>query len=99
MTPVLAFGSGYTITTLGRLFRRTLKRTNIESVARWMREVALQKDGYSILTNKDLAEHHEQLIKIYYHAGRYAGGARDKTAEMAYRTFERTTNANYSRNA
>ena len=59
-----------------------------------MREVALQKDGYSILTNKDLAEHHERLIKIYYHAGRYAGGARDKTAQMAYRTFERTTNEN-----
>lgn len=76
-----------------------MKRTNIESVARWMREVALQKDGYSILTNKDLAEHHERLIKIYYHAGRYAGGARDKTAQMAYRTFERTTNANNPRNA
>jgi hypothetical protein len=74
-----------------------MKRTNIEEVARWMREVALQKDGYAILTNKDLAEHHEKLVKIYYHAGRYAGGARDKTAQMAYRTFERTTNADNQR--
>lgn len=72
-----------------------MQRTNIEAVAKWMREVALQKDGYAILTNADLAEHHERLVKIYYHAGRYAGGARDKTAEIAYRTFERTENANY----
>jgi hypothetical protein len=62
-----------------------------ETIAKWMREVALQKEGCAILTDKDLAEHHERLIKIYYHAGRYAGGARDKAAEMAYRTFERTT--------
>lgn len=74
-----------------------MKRTSIEAIARWMREVALQKDGYAILTDKDLADHHEKLIKIYYHAGRYAGGAKDKTAEMAYRTFERTTNADNSR--
>ena len=75
-----------------------MKRTNIEQTARWMREVALQKDGYAILTNKDLAEHHEKLVKIYYHAGRYVGGARDKTAQMAYRTFERTTNADKKSN-
>lgn len=76
-----------------------MQRTNIEQVARWMREIALQKSGYHILTDKDLAEHHEKLIKIYYHAGRYAGGARDKTAEMAYRTFERTSNADNQRNS
>lgn len=59
-----------------------------EKLAKWMREVALQKNGYAILTDQDLADHHERLVKIYYHAGRYAAGARDSIALHAYRKFE-----------
>lgn len=68
-----------------------------EKIAKWMREVALQKDGYTILTNQDLVDHHERLVKIYYHAGRYAAGATDNVAAMAYRTFERVADADSKR--
>jgi len=59
-----------------------------EAIARWMRESALQKNGYALLTAEDLAYHHQELIKIYYHAGRYAEGARDEAATDAYLIFE-----------
>jgi len=59
-----------------------------EAIARWMRETALQKNGYALLTAEDLAHHHEELVKIYYHAGRYAEGARDDAANSAYLIFE-----------
>ena len=59
-----------------------------ESIAQWMRETALRQQGLSILSNQDLVDHHERLVKIYYHAGRYAEGARDKTALAAMLVFE-----------
>ena len=59
-----------------------------EAIARWMRETALQKNGYALLTAEDLADHHEELVKIYYHAGRYTEGARDDAANSAYLIFE-----------
>lgn len=60
-----------------------------ESIAKWMREAALERQGLSILSNRDLVEHHERLVKIYYHAGRYAEGARDKSAIAAMLIFEK----------
>jgi len=60
-----------------------------ETIAKWMRETALQQQGLAILSNQDLAEHHERLVKIYYHAGRYAEGARDQTAQAAMLIFEK----------
>lgn len=62
---------------------------NSESIAKWMRETALNQQGLSILSNRDLVDHHERLVKIYYHAGRYAEGARDKAAVAAALTFEK----------
>lgn len=64
-----------------------------EKIAKWMREVALQKNGYAILTDQDLANHHQRLVKIYYHAGRYAAGARDRVAVSAALEFEAVENA------
>ena len=66
-----------------------------EAIAKWMREVALAKDGYAILTNEDLVEAHQRLEKIYYHAGRYAEGARDRAAESANRLFQVVLDADY----
>lgn len=64
-----------------------------EAIAQWMREVALEKSGYTVLTRDDLVEHHERLEKIYYHAGRYAEGARDTAATFGNRLFQAVLDA------
>jgi hypothetical protein len=65
-----------------------------DRIAKWMREVALEKNGYALLTKQDLVAHHQHLIKIYYHAGRYAGGARDDKALEAALKLEEVLEAN-----
>jgi hypothetical protein len=47
-----------------------------------MRLAAL--DGYKILTGPELTELREDLQKLYFNAGRWAGGARDNTARQAF---------------
>ena len=67
---------------------------NIEQLARSMREQVLGDAGYRILTDRDLADLHEDLKKIYFHAGRFAGGARDAQARFAHTKMEKIENAN-----
>jgi hypothetical protein len=47
-----------------------------------MRIAAL--DGYKILTGPELLELREDLQKLYFNAGRWAGGAKDWQAREAY---------------
>ena len=37
----------------------------------------------------DNAQPNEELLKLYYHAGRFAGGSRDRRACDAYRELQR----------
>ena len=46
-----------------------------------MRIAAL--DGYKILTGPELLELREDLQKLYFNAGRWAGGSRDYIARQA----------------
>ena len=55
--------------------------SKIEELARDMRIAAL--DGYKILTGPELLELREDLQKIYFNAGRWAGGSRDYIARQA----------------
>jgi hypothetical protein len=50
-----------------------------------MRIAAL--DGYKILTGPELLELREDLQKLYFNAGRWAGGARDYNARQAFVTM------------
>jgi len=56
-----------------------------EALARDMRIAAL--DGYKILTGPELLELREDLQKLYFNAGRWAGGARDYNARKAFITM------------
>ena len=72
---------------------------NIETVAREMRERALLLEGNPQLTHKELTgrkleqakkrqlQKVEDLKKLYFNAGRWAGGARDHTAREAFETY------------
>jgi len=53
-----------------------------EELARDMRIAAL--DGYKILTGPELLELREDLQKLYFNAGRWAGGNRDWQAREAH---------------
>jgi hypothetical protein len=72
---------------------------DIELLAKKMREDSLAKDSHwtrkveelkALRTKMEREEKERQeralenIKKIYYHAGRYAGGARDKNAVVAY---------------
>lgn len=56
---------------------------DLEELARRMREAALQKSAPEYVYEK-VYEPSEEQKKLYYHAGRWAGGARDYTARKAY---------------
>lgn len=73
---------------------------DLENLAKKMREDALAKETYwtrkveemKVLRAKAEAKEKERqeralenIKKIYFHAGRYAGGARDKNAVDAYK--------------
>ena len=61
---------------------------DIEKLARKMRERALNIEARE--EKKDLSERKrnqdelEAMKKLYFHAGRWAGGARDRTAKAAF---------------
>jgi hypothetical protein len=61
---------------------------DIEGLARKMRERALNIEARE--EKKDLSERKrnqdelDAMKKLYFHAGRWAGGARDKTAKAAF---------------
>ena len=59
--------------------------SRVEELARDMRIAAL--DGYKILTGPELLELREDLQKLYFNAGRWAGGARDYNARKAFITM------------
>lgn len=60
---------------------------NIEELSRDMRIAAL--DGYKILTGAQVFELREEMQKLYFNAGRWAGGSRDYTARHAFEALER----------
>ena len=61
---------------------------DIEELARKMRERALNIEARE--EKKDLSERKrtqdqlDAIKKLYFHAGRWAGGARDRTAKAAF---------------
>jgi len=61
---------------------------DIEKLARKMRERALSIEARE--EEKDLSERKrnqdqlDAMKKLYFHAGRWAGGARDRTAKAAF---------------
>jgi hypothetical protein len=61
---------------------------DIEKLARKMRERALSIEARE--EKKDLSERKrnqdqlDAMKKLYFHAGRWAGGARDRTAKAAF---------------
>ena len=56
--------------------------SKVEELARDMRIAAL--DGYKILTGTELLELREDLQKLYFNAGRWAGGSKDWQAREAH---------------
>ena len=78
----------------------------LELLARAMRERALLIEGNPTLTLKDLdriklaeakrkqLEKVERMKKLYFNAGRWAGGARDHTAREAFEQMNRYENEN-----
>ena len=56
--------------------------SKVEELARDMRIAAL--DGYKILTGPELLELREDLQKLYFNAGRWAGGSKDWQAREAH---------------
>lgn len=67
---------------------------DIELLAKQMREKALELKGYNPEEIKALTLEHEapinrnqELQQLYFHAGRWAGGARDYGARMAYQAY------------
>lgn len=56
---------------------------DLEALAKEMRERALQKPEPYVIYEKVYQPSEEQK-KLYYHAGRFAAGARDWTARQAY---------------
>ena len=67
----------------------------IEELARDMRIAAL--DGYKILTGPQILELKQELQKLYFNAGRWAGGARDYTARSAFETLKKIEATNATR--
>lgn len=66
-----------------------------ELIARDMRGRALELSGYRVLTDQDRVDLTQQLKQLYFHAGRWSGGARDWTARKAYEEYNRReSNAN-----
>jgi len=67
----------------------------LEELARDMRLAAL--DGYKIVTKTELDLVRNELLQLYFHAGRWKGGARDYAAReafMAYNEREKRAHSN-----
>lgn len=63
---------------------------DIEQLAKEMRLAAL--DGYKILTGPEVLELREDLQKLYFNAGRWAGGSRDWQAREAHAQLQNLLN-------
>lgn len=64
--------------------------SKIEELARDMRIAAL--DGYKILTGPELLELRQDLQKLYFNAGRWAGGSKDWQARQAFTLLQSLLN-------
>ena len=64
--------------------------SRVEELAKEMRLAAL--DGYKILTGPELLELREDLQKLYFNAGRWAGGSRDWQAREAHTKLQNLLN-------
>ena len=64
-----------------------------ELVALDARAKALEASGYRVLTNKDRVDLSQSLAQMYFHAGRWSGGARDYTAREAYLAWNKREKA------
>jgi hypothetical protein len=60
-----------------------------ELIARDARGRALEASGYRVLTDKDRLDLTQELKQLYFHAGRWSGGARDYTARQAYLAYNK----------
>lgn len=60
-----------------------------ELIARDARGRALEASGYRVLTDQDRVDITQELKQLYFHAGRWAAGARDYTARAAYHEYNR----------
>ena len=67
---------------------------NDELIARDLRGRALEASGYKVLTDQDRTDISQQLKQLYFHAGRWSGGARDYTARQAYLEYNRRESGN-----
>lgn len=61
----------------------------IELIARDLRGRALEASGYKVVTDRDKLDLTQELKQLYFHAGRWVGGARDYTARQAYVAYNR----------
>lgn len=64
-----------------------------ELVALDARAKALEASGYRVLTDKDRVDLVQSLAQMYFHAGRWSGGARDFTAREAYLAWNKREKA------
>jgi hypothetical protein len=64
-----------------------------DELAKEMRLAAL--DGYKIVTKTEMDLVSNKLLQLYFHAGRWSGGARDYSARQAFLAY----NAREQRNA
>ena len=68
----------------------------LEELARDMRLAAL--DGYKIVTKTDLDLVRNELLQLYFHAGRWKGGARDYIARQAFMAYNEREKRAHSNN-
>lgn len=64
-----------------------------ELVALDARSRALVSAKYKVLTDKDRVDLSQSLAQMYFHAGRWSGGARDYTAREAYLAWNKREKA------
>lgn len=57
------------------------------------RSKALKSAGYKVLTDQDRLDLVQSLAQMYFHAGRWSGGARDYTARQAYLAWNKREKA------
>jgi hypothetical protein len=69
------------------------KKMKDELVALDARARALEASGYKVLTDKDRIDLTQSLAQMYFHAGRWSGGARDYTARQAYMAWNKREKA------
>jgi hypothetical protein len=69
------------------------EKVNDELVALDARSKALVSAKYKVLTEKDRVDLSQSLAQMYFHAGRWSGGARDYIAREAYHAYNKREKA------